>query len=64
MNIASESFSERRTALLSQWLSRLPVRPGGMAHAATAADEAAATQHVMEAMLDEIHFMLRMLTRR
>lgn len=63
MKIATETFSERREALLRQSLSERVVPPGGQVHVHTAIEEHAATQHVLEEMLDEIHAMLRVLTR-
>ena len=63
LNVSIESFSERRAAMLRKRLAQLVVPPGGTAHTATTAEYAAATQEVSEAMLDEIHFMLRVLIR-
>jgi hypothetical protein len=63
LKIATETFSERRAALLRHSLSDRVVPPGGQTHVHTTAEEHAATQHVLEEMLDEIHAMLRVLTR-
>jgi hypothetical protein len=63
LKIATETFSERRTALLRRSLSHRVVPPGGTVHVHTAAEEHAVNQVVLENMLDEVHAMLRALTR-
>ena len=64
MDIGTETFNERRAAILRKALTHRVVPPGGTVHVHTTAEEHAATQEVLERMLDEIHSMLRALTRR
>ena len=63
MNYSDATFHERRAHLLREAVSAIVVRPGGSVYKPTASEESDATRQVGEQMLDEIHSMLRALSR-